>query len=300
VRIGLHLPQVGALPPNEITRVARRAEQAGWDSLWVSDHLLVPASGGELPPVELDEPVTLLTWVAAATRSIRIATSVLVLPYRNPIHLAKELATLDRLCGSRLVVGVASGWLEAEFHALGAQWERRGEYTDEAIDLMRALWASPEPKFHGRFFSISGMRFGPRPGSGRIPLWVGGTSRRAIRRAVERGDGWHGSRLSPQGVTERVGWLREIAAAKGRSLDGFTISTRVYVGLGERWTETGGYLQGVLAPADELAEYLDRLAAAGVEELLLTPLPFGADLDSFLDRFEAAVRPLLASASRKA
>jgi probable F420-dependent oxidoreductase len=291
------LPQVGALPPHELARIARRAEEGGWDSLWVSDHLLVPASGAELPPVELDEPVTLLAWVAAATRSIRLGTSVLVLPYRNPVHLAKELATLERLCGGRLVVGVASGWLEAEFRALGASWERRGEYTDEAIDLMRALWASPEPSFRGRFFSLSGMRFGPRPESGRIPLWVGGTSRRAIRRAVERGDGWHGSRLSPQAVAERVGWLDEMTSAKGRSLDGFTVSTRVYAGLGERWTESGGYLQGVLAPPHELAGYLDRFAAAGVEELLLTPLPFGASLDSFLDRFEGEVRPRLASTS---
>ncbi|MBI2963529.1 MAG: LLM class F420-dependent oxidoreductase [Deltaproteobacteria bacterium] len=295
----MHLPQTGA-PPSEIVRIARRAEEAGWDSLWVSDHALVPASGGELPPVELDDPVTLLVWVAASTRSIRIGTSVLVLPYRHPVQLAKQLATLDRLCGGRVVAGVASGWLEAEFRALGAPWERRGEYTDEAIDLMRALWASEQPEFHGSFFSVSGMRFGPRPTGGRVPLWVGGTSRRAMRRAVERGDGWHGSRLSPEGIAERVRWLGDAAAGNGRSLAGFTISTRVYVGFGERYLETGGYLQGVLAPPPELAAHLDRLAAAGVEELLVTPLPFGAEVDSFLDRFEREVRPRLASAPAKA
>jgi probable F420-dependent oxidoreductase len=294
MKLGLHLPQVGATP-GAILSVARRAEQTGWASLWVSDHLLVPATGGTIPPIELLEPLTLLAYVAAATSTIKLATSVIVVPYRNAIHLAKEFATVDRLSGGRVIAGVASGWLEREFRALGSPYEARGEFTDEAIRLMRECWSNPAPEFAGRFYTLSGMRFGPRPAAGRIPIWIGGISRRAIRRAVELGDGWHGTRLRPDDFATRLRWLREIADRKGRKLDELTISHRVYVGFAERWTETGGYVDGILAPPAELAAYLRRFAELGVSELLITPLGADGSLDQFLDRFDRHVRPDLAS-----
>jgi probable F420-dependent oxidoreductase len=293
VKLGVHLPQFGA-DPATILRVARRAEDAGYASLWVSDHLLAPDSGGALPPIELLEPVTLLAWVAQATSTIRLGTSVLVVPYRNPIHLAKELATLESLAPGRVIAGLASGWLEPEFRALGAPFERRGEFTDEAIRLMRECWSNPSPSFSGRFFTLAGMRFGPRPPSGRIPIWIGGTSRRALRRAVELGDGWHGTRMRPDDFATRLDWLRDIAARAGRDLDGLAITHRVYVGFAERWTETGGYIDGILAPPSELAGYLNRFAALGVAELLITPIGPAGSLDDFLDRFDRDVRPRLA------
>src|SRR6202030_4119449 len=126
------------------------------------DRLVVPESGGRLPPIEILEPIATLAYVAAVTRTIKLATSVIVVPYRNAIHLAKELATLDRLSSGRVVAGVASGWLEAEFRALNVSFENRGAYTDEAIGLMRAMWSAAVPEFHGKFFDVSGMRFGPR------------------------------------------------------------------------------------------------------------------------------------------
>jgi len=110
-------------------RGAQRAEQAGYESIWVSDHLVVPESGGRLPPIEILEPIATLAYVAAVTNRIKLATSVIVVPYRNAIHLAKELATLDRLSSGRVIAGVASGWLEAEFRALGVSFEKRGAYT---------------------------------------------------------------------------------------------------------------------------------------------------------------------------
>ncbi|HKN01515.1 MAG TPA: TIGR03619 family F420-dependent LLM class oxidoreductase [Candidatus Binataceae bacterium] len=292
MKIGLHLPQMGG-SADDIARVACRAEATGYASLWVSDHILVPAAGGTLPAIEIMEPIATLAYVAALTRTIRLATSVIVVPYRNAIHLAKELATLDRLAPGRIIAGVASGWLEAEFRALGAPYEARGRYTDEAIGLMRACWAGATPEFSGEFFKLSGMRFGPRPVAGNIPVWVGGISRRAIRRAVELGDGWHGTRMKPEQVAERLGWIREIAQRKGRSLTGFALSHRVYAGFAERWTETGGYVEGILAPPAELADYLNRFAVLGIEELLLTPIGADRSLDAFLDRFDSEVRPRL-------
>ena len=252
---------------------------------------MVPETGGRIAALEIMEPIATLAYVAALTRTIKLATSVIVVPYRNAIHLAKELATLDRLSSGRVVAGVASGWLEAEFRALGVSFENRGAYTDEAIGLMRAMWSAAVPEFHGKFFDVSGMRFGPRPAAGTIPIWVGGISRRAIRRAVELGDGWHGTRMNPDQVAERIGWIRELAARRGRSLDGFRITHRVYVGFAAKWTETGGYVEGILAPPAELADYLNRFAAIGVDEILISPL--SSELDKFLDRFDAEVRPHL-------
>jgi len=293
MRLGPHLPQVGlAGNPEHLARIARRAEDEGYSSLWVSDHIVVPVAGSPLPSVEMLEPVTTLAYVAAVTRTIRLATSVLVVPYRNPFHLAKELATLDRLCSGRLIVGLASGWLEREFHVLGADWERRGQYTDEAIRLIRTLWQNEIPQFNGEFFSISEMRFGPRPPSGKIPIWIGGLSKRAARRAIELGDGWHGSRMTPEQVAQRLEWLREQAERVNRSLANFTLSHRVYIGFADRWTETGGYIEGKLAPPEQIRDYLNRYAALGIEELLITPIAPDADtLARFLDRFGQSVQP---------
>jgi len=292
MKLGIHLPQFGS-SPEDIVRVARRAESSGYSSIWVSDHIVVPSAGGTLPAIEILEPVATLAYVAAVTTSIRLATSVIVVPYRNAIHLAKELATLDCLAGGRLVVGVASGWLEAEFRALRAPYEERGKYTDEAIGLMRACWASETPAFKGEFFELSGMRFGPRPAAGKIPIIVGGISRRAVRRAVELGDGWHGTRMKPAQVDERLRWIREIAARTGRDLSGFALSHRVYIGFSEKWTETGGYVEGVLAPPIELAEYLNQFAELGIQEILVTPIGADRTLDRFMDRFDKEVRPHL-------
>jgi probable F420-dependent oxidoreductase len=289
MKYGIHLPQFGSRP-EQIAQVARRAEQTGYTSVWVSDHILMPAAGGSLPALEIMEPVTVLAYAAAVTSTIRLGTSVLVLPYRNAIHLAKELATLDRLSSGRVIVGVGSGWLESEFRALGAPYERRGRYTDEAIRLMRELWANPTPSVRGEFFNLEGMRFGPRPDAGRIPIWVGGLSRRAMRRAVELGDGYHGTRMRPEQFAERLGWIREIAAEHGRSLDGFTLTHRVYAGFADKWTETGGYVEGIMAPPPELRAYLAGFEDLGVEEILITPLGAERSLDAFLDRFDKEVR----------
>ncbi|MGH7935037.1 MAG: LLM class F420-dependent oxidoreductase [Candidatus Binataceae bacterium] len=292
MKLGLHLPQFSG-SPRDLAKVASFAEDSGYSTIWVSEHLLTPHMGGAIPPVEIMDPLVTLGYVAALTTTIRLATSVIVVPYHNPIHLAKELATLDRLCEGRLVAGLASGWLEPEFRALGAPYEKRGIYTDEAIRLMRACWASEAPQFNGDFFDLSGMHFGPRPAAGRIPIWVGGLSRRAIRRAVELGDGWHATRSTPEELAQRLGWLREIAAKKGKSLDRFAISHRVYVGFAPKWTETGGYVRGIMAPPEELANYLNRYAQLGVRELLVTPLGTQGAMEDFLERFDREVRPKL-------
>jgi alkanesulfonate monooxygenase SsuD/methylene tetrahydromethanopterin reductase-like flavin-dependent oxidoreductase (luciferase family) len=158
---------------------------------------------------------------------------------------------------------------------------------------MRACWAKDTPEFTGEFFQLSGMRFGPRPADGKIPIVIGGISRRAVRRAVELGDGWHGTRMKPVQVAERLQWLREIATRRGRDLSSFVLSHRVYLGFSDRWTETGGYVEGILAPPAELADYLNQFAELGIHEVLITPIGADRALGHFMDRFDREVRPRL-------
>jgi probable F420-dependent oxidoreductase len=197
VRLALQLPTDRVDLPAEflsagaVAEMARAAEQAGFDALSVTDNPFPPArflaSGGHH---SLD-PFVALSFAAAATARVQLLTHVLVLPYRNPFLVAKAAASLDVLSGGRLVLGVAAGYLEGEFAALGADFARRNEVADEALDALRAAWRGEPVALAGRGFRADGNVQLPRPARpGGPPVWVGGNSRRAVRRAVERGDGW--------------------------------------------------------------------------------------------------------------
>ena len=275
MRFGIHLPQYGrAAGPDGITRAARQAEDLGFHDIWVSDHLSVPASA-PYPPAFLFEPLITLTWAAAATEHIGLGTSVLVLPYRHPVHLAKELASLDRLSNGRLIVGAAAGWLEGEFDALGVPFSERGARTDEALDVLRAIWEADQPvDFDGRFTHLDQQRILPVPDR-HVPIWIGGASAPARRRAVTRGDGWQGSFLDPAAVAAVVAELRA-----ERPEATFTISMRVdWDGL-----------------ADDPRELADRLAAygdAGVDHVVTSVRQ--TDLDHWFGSVEV-LRGVFASA----
>jgi probable F420-dependent oxidoreductase len=251
MRFGIHLPQYGrAAGAEAITRVARHAEELGFDDLWVSDHLAVP-SGAPYPPAYLFEPVVALTWAAAATSRIGLGTSVLVLPYRHPLHLAKELASLDVLAGGRLILGAAAGWLEGEFEALNVPFRERGQRTDEAIDAMRACWEQSPVTFDGPSVHIHDMKVQPQPAR-RIPIWIGGMSGAAVARALHRGDGWHGTFADPE---EARPILDRLIAERP---EGFVISMR------QNWdalTEDEAAIRGGI----------EAFAGLGVDHLLASP-----------------------------
>jgi probable F420-dependent oxidoreductase len=275
MRFGIHLPQYGrAAGPDGITRAARQAEDLGFHDVWVSDHLAIPAAA-PYPPAFLFEPLITLTWAAAATERIGLGTSVLVLPYRHPVHLAKELATLDRLSNGRLVVGAAAGWLEGEFEALGVPFAERGARTDEAIDALRAIWDGDQPvDFDGTFTRLEQMRIVPAPDR-HLPIWVGGSSAPALRRAVTRGDGWQGSFTGPEATADLVARLRV-----DRPEPGFTISMRV------DW-------DGLADDPGQLSELLAGYADAGVDHIVTSVRQ--ADLASWLRSVEI-LRGVFASA----
>jgi probable F420-dependent oxidoreductase len=210
VTAGIHLPQAGPAASGEAMRQAAvLAEDLGYSDVWVSDHVAVPTGADYPPSAYVFEPLVTLTWVAAYTKRVGLGTTVLVLPMRNPLIVAKMVASLDHLSGGRVILGIAAGWLEAEFNALGVPFAERGQRTDEAIDIMRRAWTDDHitadyPVHNAHFVS---MRTKPQP-QRHLPLWIGGHADVALRRAIAVGDGWHGAFLSPEQTARRVKKLR--------------------------------------------------------------------------------------------
>ncbi|MGE0420218.1 MAG: TIGR03619 family F420-dependent LLM class oxidoreductase [Acetobacteraceae bacterium] len=252
MRIGIHLPQAGdQATPDRIMRHAMRAEELGLSDIWVSEHIIVPKDAAYPPSPVFYDPVVVLSWVAAVTKRVGLGTSVLVLPMRHPLPLAKELGTLQSLSNGRLILGAGVGWLEAEFDALGVPFRQRGRRMDEGIAMMRAVWTQDPVTFTARTIpaKIEAMRMLPLP-SAPIPIWIGGTAERQIARAIAL-DGWHGSRQSPQEIAPIVARLRQ-----ARPDPNFAISMRI------RWDG---------ADAAELKGRLDAYRALGVNHVLVEP-----------------------------
>jgi probable F420-dependent oxidoreductase len=250
-----------------IVRLAMRAEELGFDSVWAADHVFnvghVFERIGDKPYYD---PLTLLGYVAAVTTRIRLGTSVLVLPYHHPMRLAKAAATLDVLSGGRVILGVGVGAVEQEFNAVGSSYAERGAITDEAIAIMRALWTEAMPSHHGRVYRFSGMPFAPKPvQKPHIPLVIGGVSRAAMRRAARVGNGWHALALAPEVLRERMGYLAEQAQAAGRAVADIPVS----ISLPLQGGRAGRYTLGT-TPA-EIVRKLQVFASLGVDTVEITP-----------------------------
>jgi probable F420-dependent oxidoreductase len=215
-----------------IVQLASQAEALGFASVWVHDHVFnaghVFRRIGDKPYYE---PLTLLSYVAARTERVGLGTSVLVLPYHNPIRLAKTAATLDVLSGGRLILGVGVGAVAPESEAMGSPFAERGAITDEAIVIMKELWTQDDPSVAGKYHRFSGMKFSPKPRQQpHIPLLIGGNSRAAIRRAVRLGNGWHPLAVSPEILTQGLRYLQEQAQAAGRDVAEIPVSLSVPLG----------------------------------------------------------------------
>jgi probable F420-dependent oxidoreductase len=217
MRLGLVHINMGPMSrPGAVVQAARAAEAAGFDSVWAGEHLVLPDPQVPPSPMAPQDPaldsLLALTWAAAHTTTIRLATGIVILPQRNPVVLAKQVATLDVLSGGRVMLGVGAGYLEPEFRAVGANFAERGAVTDEYLDAMRALWYDEHPGYHGRFAGFSGVDAYPRPVQQPVPLIVGGHSAPAYRRAVARAHGWYGYWLTPAQAAASVAGLAEAAS----------------------------------------------------------------------------------------
>ena len=260
MRLGLVHINMGPMSrPDALVTAARAAEAAGFDSVWAGEHIVLPDPQVPPSPMQPQDPaldsLLALAWAAAHTATIRLATGIVILPQRNPVVLAKQVATLDVLSGGRVILGIGAGYLEPEFRAVGANFAERGAVTDEYLDAMRALWYDRRPAYHGRFADFAGIDAHPRPLQQPIPLVVGGHSAPAYRRAVARAHGWYGYALTPQQAAASVAGLAATARHVQRP-----------AGLGE--LEISVTPRGPITP--ELAE---QFALAGVHRLVLLAPP---------------------------
>jgi probable F420-dependent oxidoreductase len=293
VEIGCHLPVYGGAATREgLLQVAGRLEALGYDSLWVSDHVVIPWSirsrypynaTGDFPlspATDFLEPLTALTLAAAVTVRVRLGTSVLVLPHRHPVLTAKMLATLDHLAPGRVILGAGVGWMREEIELLGVPYARRGAWTDEAIAVMRACWRDERASFQGEFFDFDELGCRPRPARGSIPIWIGGHTGRALTRVATLGDGWHAAFPTPAAFGDGIARLRAACSKVGRDPATLTLSARL--GLAAR------------RPAAELVAELRALRDLGVAHVILeTRMRDATEMLQTYDRFATEVRPRL-------
>jgi probable F420-dependent oxidoreductase len=260
MKIGVHLPQSGrASGAESIHRIARRAEDLGYHAVWVSDHLISPV-GQDYPTPYMLDPLTTLTWAAAVTERVRLATTVLVAPQYHPLWLANAAASLDSLSGGRLTLGLGVGWSEAEFDALDQEFANRGARTDEIIDILRIAWSEDPASYSGEYYRFADIRVLPQPAH-EIPLWIGGRAEAAFRRAATRGDGFHAIGLDP---TEAVAVVERIR--RDRPDPSFPVSLRT------GWDPLG------MDPG-LIKEECAAFSAAGISEIV--SVPWRRDIDDY-------------------
>jgi probable F420-dependent oxidoreductase len=238
MQIGCHLPTQGPVATREaLTTFCHQAEQHHIASLWVSDHVVFPTVGNDhypsgrfphAPHTPYLEPVAVLAAAAMCTERARIGSSVFILGHRNPVVMAKMLTTIDTLSNGRLICGVGVGWWREEFAALGIPFEKRGKRADEMLQVFKALWTQDEPQIHGEFYQLQDVGFAPKPvQQPHPPLWKGGHSQAAYRRAVALGDGWHARSQTPEQLSVHLDHLRRDADAMHRQFDSLDLSLRL-------------------------------------------------------------------------
>ena len=214
--------------PELMGHLATTAERCGIESLWTVEHVAIPVNHTPYPgskdgqmaggdTVAIPDPLIPLAYVAAITKTIKLATGILILPQRHPIYTAKEVATLDLLCGGRTILGIGSGWMKEEFEALGIDFHRRGAMTDEAIQAMRALWSEGTSSFEGTHFKFGPLHSYPKPLRHNVPIHVGGHSPAAARRAGRYGDGFFPTVANPEKLKELFALVKSEAEKAGRN-----------------------------------------------------------------------------------
>jgi len=294
MRYGLALPNfTDVASPEAIEAAAAVAERLGWDAVWTTDHVLVDRSEDAADYRVNYDAIETLAWVGARHPSLRLGTSVLVVPQRNAVVLAKELATLDALSGGRVVAGVGVGWNAREFGNLAAEdrFAVRGAYLSETIALWRHLWSGSSEPFGGRFHHLDDFTFGPLPPQGAsLPIWIGARTDAALRRVGWLADGYHSSATSPEAYARRLPVIRAAADEAGRPMP--ALSARVRVEFGP--APAGPSYYAMRGTPDEVAAEVRAFAELGVEDLALGFNGLPADEPvAGAERFAAEVAPLV-------
>ncbi len=303
MEIALSIPR---LPDGDgIRRFCQRAEELGFQAVLAGDHIVLPTGGTDQYPYTSDgsfsrphdepflETMTMLGYMAACTSAIKLGSTVIILPYRNPVVQAKMFASLDVLTNGRMICGVGVGWLEKEFDTLGVPYAERGPMSDEFLQIFKTLWTEAEPHFHGRFYQIDGIQFYPKPvQQPHVPIWIGGHTRRALRRTAKYGDCWHTTRQTPDFVAQNLPYLREQTERAGRDPGSISISLKRslhFTDLGEAEgasVRTGGLVMGNTQEVIDDVYYCREL---GIDQLTYDFRVDGADaslevMDHLADR----------------
>ncbi len=275
MKFGVGLENYGRnITIDSIHRVARAAEELGYESVWTTDHVIVPKENAE-PYGRIFECIVTLAMVAAITKRVRLGTSIIVLPMRNPVLFAKQAASIDAASGGRMIVGLGVGWNEAEFRNMDANFKNRGKRLDEAIPLLRMLWSSEHANFQGKYTHITDSIFAPLPaqtvgssGEPGIPIWIGGSSESSWKRAATLGDGWHPVGTPPERFAAGVKYINEL-----KSMRPVTISVRLSIDMNPTVPPTyehrGRLLRRLTGSDDDIRATLREYAVAGSEHTAL-------------------------------
>jgi probable F420-dependent oxidoreductase len=280
-----NLPQASV---DGIRQAALLAEEVGYDTLWTTDHVMLGRSA-QAPYHSIFEAVSTLAWLAGITTKAKLGVSVLVLGQRHPVVVAKEIATIDRISGGRVILGVGTGWHEPEFEYLNVDFHQRGRILDESILILRQLWTEPEKAFRGSFFRFENQTFAPPPAQyGGPPILVGGLSERALQRAAAYGDGWHASRISPEQFQASADTLSRLNGSRKLPL---SLRMNLTTQRGRHADERGGRF--VMGGSDsEVLDDVRRYQDAGCSHIAVNF--WEGDLPAFLDqvrRFAGEVMP---------
>lgn len=296
MKFGICLPIRLALDAKDNVDIAVAAENMGIDSIWVSDHVVMPERHlGSFSEVFYD-PFMLLSNIAAATTKIKLGTSVIILPYRNPVVVAKMIATLDQLSDGRVIFGIGPGWMREEYEALSVPYEKRGARTNEYLSAIKELWVNDDPEFEGEFCSFSNIKFYPKPKQDpHPPIFIAGASEYAIKRSVEYGDGWQPTWVSPEDVKEGISKLEQLAYQKGKDLSNFTYSVRNRLDIADIGSSEGSeendppfLLRGSV---DEITKTIKQYDEIGVTHMVLDPV--AQSLDDIFKTMEVVSKQII-------
>lgn len=248
--------------------VALAAENLGYDSIWTTDHILLPQADRE-PYGRIFECVVTLAMLASITNRVRLGTSVIVLPMREPILFAKQIATIDAASGGRMIVGVGVGWNPIEYQNLNANFKNRGKRLDEDIQLLRTLWSNEQVNFHGKYTQVVDSVFAPVPAqTNGIPIWIGGASESSLKRVVALGDGWHPIGLPPDKFAAGAKFIRESKPARPITLS-IRLSIELNSNLPPTYEHRGRILQRLTGNDDNIRALLREYASAGADYVVL-------------------------------
>ena len=271
IKIGISIPR---LPDaNAIRRFASTAENLGFESILVGDHIILPTAGTNQYPYTADgsfqrpsdepflETMTMLGYMAACTETIKLGSTVIILPYRNPIVQAKMFASLDVLTKGRVICGAGVGWWKEEFAALHAPFEKRGLATDEYLQIFKLLWTSRITEFHGETYEFSNIAFFPKPvrKPNGIPIWIGGHTKRAVRRTVKYGDTWHPTRLNPDRIENMLPFMNQQCEEYGRNKDEISISLKRTLHFTDIGIETNSRIRSQAALIDSTQAVIEDI-----------------------------------------